>query len=237
MNKFCPECGKVETKNQQLIKGLCRECFLKRNGILEYYKGLTVIICPLCQSYLHRNKWHPKISNHEESNMKKIIANLLESKIKVQEGVKITNIGITILGANELNAKKINVQLLISGLTQGIKSKESHILEIILEKSMCNVCKKKNSSYYEAKIQIRPRDSDLLGFVRNYIKENNVMISKEDERKFGNDFYLVNKKQMSGILSEVKKNFNVEVKLSNTLCGRKNGKEVYRTTALLRLKE
>jgi nonsense-mediated mRNA decay protein 3 len=62
-------------------------------------------------------------------------------------------------------------------------------------------------------------------------------VTKEDERKFGTDLYLTNKKQLSGILAEVKKKFKVEVKISNTLYGRKDGKEVYRITALVRLKE
>ena len=71
----------------------------------------------------------------------------------------------------------------------------------------------------------------------DYIRAYNIIVTKEDVRKFGIDLYLTNKKQLSGILTEVKKKFKVEVKISNTLYGRKDGKEVYRTTALVRLKE
>ena len=237
MNKFCPECGKIETKSQLLVRGLCRACFLKRNGMLEMYKGLEIIICPSCQSYLYRNKWCPKISVIDEVNIKMIIKDMLDEKIKLREGVKITNKGITILGINETNPKKINVQLTLNGSMQGIKSKEDYTLGITITKSVCNACKKKNSSYYEAKIQIRPKDNLILKLVMDYIRAYNIIVTKEDVRKFGIDLYLTNKKQLSGILTEVKKKFKVEVKISNTLYGRKDGKEVYRTTALVRLKE
>ena len=237
MNKFCPECGKIETKSQLLVGGLCRACFLKRNGMLELYKGLEVVICPSCQSYLHKNKWHQKTSVIDDVNIKNIIKDMLDEKIKLHEGVKITNKGITILGVNETNPKKINMQLTLSGSIHGIKSKESHMLEIAIDKSMCNACKRKNSSYYEAKIQVRPRDKNLLKLIMNHIRENHITVTKEDERKFGSDLYLTNKKQLSGILAHVKKKFKVEVKISNTLYGRKDGKEVYRITALIRLKE
>src|SRR3989344_699581 len=237
MNKFCPECGKIETKSQLLVRGLCRACFLKRNGMLEMYKGLEIIICPSCQSYLYRNKWCPKISVIDEVNIKMIIKDMLDEKIKLREGVKITNKGITILGINETNPKKINVQLTLNGSIQGIKSKEDYTLGITITKSVCNACKKKNSSYYEAKIQIRPKDNLILKLVMDYIRAYNIIVTNEDVRKFGTDLYLTNKKQLSGILTEVKKKFKVEVKISNTLYGRKDGKEVYRTTALVRLKE
>ena len=237
MNKFCPECGEIETKSQLLVRGLCRACFLKRNGMLEMYKGLEIIICPSCQSYLYRNKWCPKISVIDEVNIKMIIKDMLDEKIKLREGVKITNKGITILGINETNPKKINVQLTLNGSIQGIKSKEDYTLGITITKSVCNACKKKNSSYYEAKIQIRPKDNLILKLVMDYIRAYNIIVTKEDVRKFGIDLYLTNKKQLSGILTEVKKKFKVEVKISNTLYGRKDGKEVYRTTALVRLKE
>ncbi|MBI2507901.1 hypothetical protein HYV89_03010 [Candidatus Woesearchaeota archaeon] len=236
MNKFCPECGKIETKSQLLIKGLCKACFLKRNSMLGHYKGLNIVICPSCQSYMHKNKWHQKISDDEDTNIKKIILGTIDEKIKLHDGVKIMNKSIEIIGHNEINPKKINVQLTIIGSMHGIKSKESNLLEVVVDPSICNACKKKNSSYYEAKIQIRPRDRDLLKFIKGFISENNVMVTREDERKFGTDLYLTNKKQLSGILGEVKKKFSVNVKISSTLYGRKDGKEVYRTTALVRLK-
>lgn len=238
MNKFCPECGKVESKNHQLIKGLCSDCFLKNNPMLKEYKELKIIICPSCNSYLHQNKWHSKISTDKALNLKKIIAEIIPDKIKLVQESKINSIGVIIENSDDKNQKKINIQLILNGMIHNLKSKGKYSLEIIKEESLCNLCKKKNSSYYEAKIQIRPKNEKMLRMIKEHLnREGKSIISKEEDMKFGYDLYLTDKRILSRIISEVKKAFNIEVVMSNTLYGRKDGKEVYRTTALLRLKE
>ncbi len=238
MTKFCPQCGKLETRNQQLIKGLCRTCFLKSNRLLEQYKELKIVMCPNCRSYLHQNKWHSKFSDQQNINVKKIISKILPDKLKLHQGAKINNIGIIIENKNDKSVKKINIKLILNGAIHNTKSKEEYFLEVTTEQSVCNTCKKKNSSYYEAKIQIRPKNEKMLRLIKDYMNENGaVSVTREEESKHGYDLYLTNKRDLSKIISEVKKKFNVEVKISSTLYGRKDGREVYRITALLRLKE
>ena len=234
MSKFCPECGRLETKNQPLVKGLCRTCFLKNNPVLEGYKELKIVICPRCQSYLYQNKWHKRFSNQDDVNLKKIISRILPERLKLQPGAKINNLGIVI--EDNQDGKKINVKLILNSSVYNTKSKDTHFLEITKEQSICNLCRKKSSSYYEAKIQIRPRNESMLRLIKNCINENNIGVSAETEKEFGYDLYLTNKKDISKITSIVKKKFEIEVKISRTLYGRKDGREVYRTTALLRLK-
>ena len=238
MNKFCPQCGKLEYKSQPLVKGLCGSCFLKNNPILEQHKELKIVICPSCKSYLHQNKWHTRLSTGDDINLKEIIRKVLPEKLKLQQEAKINSLGIIIEDRKDKDAKKINIQLILNGIIHHIKSKEEYSLEVIKEESLCNLCKKKNSSYYEAKIQIRPKNENVLRLIKDFLSEGGKMfITKEEDQKFGYDLYLTNKKSLSGIISEVKKKFNIEVKISNTLYGRKDGREVFRTTALLRLKE
>ena len=238
MNKFCPECGKLESKSQPLVNGLCRNCFLKNNPILERHKELKIVICPDCKSYLHQNKWHPKLSTNQELNLKEIISKIIPEKLKLQQEAKINSLDIIIEKSDDINPKKINIKLILNGVIQNLKSKGEYPLEVVKEESLCNLCKKKNSSYYEAKIQIRPKNEKMLGLIKDCLeRENRAIISKEEGSKFGYDLYLTDKSALSRIISEVKKAFNIEVKISNTLYGRKDGKEVFRTTALLRLKE
>ncbi len=238
MNKFCPECGKLESKNQPLVNGLCRNCFLKNNPILEEYKDIKIVICPNCRSYLYKNKWHPKLSTDQEINLKKIISEIIPEKLKLQKDSKINSIGVILGKMDEIIPKKMNIKLILNGTVRDMKSNGEYSLEIIKEESLCNLCKKKNSSYYEAIIQIRPKNEKMLRMIKDFLeKENRTIISKEEDRKFGYDLYLTDKRVLSRIISEVKKKFSIEVVISSTLYGRKDGKEVYRTTALLRLKE
>lgn len=235
MKKFCPQCGKLESKNQQLVKGLCKGCFLKNNPILEDYKELKIVVCPSCKSYLYQNKWHKGFSPENDINLKKIIGKIIPEKLKLQQEAKINNLGI-IINDKDKYTKKINMELILHGVLYKTRLKEKYLLEIVKEESLCNLCRKKNSSYYEAKIQIRPKNEKVLRLIKDHIyRGNNTMITKEEESKFGYDLYLTNKKEVSKIVSEVKKNFKADVKISSTLYGRKDGKEVYRTTVLLRL--
>ena len=200
---------------------------------MEDYKELKVVICPSCKSYLYQNKWNPRFSQADDVNLKKIISKVLPGKLRLQQEAKINNLGIIIKNGNDKNANKIEIDLILNGTIYNAKFKKEYLLEIIKEESVCNLCRKKSSSYYEAKIQIRPKNEKIL----KLIKMNNVVITKEEENKFGYDLYLTNKKDISRIISQVKKVFSVDVKISNTLYGRKDGKEVYRATALLRLNE
>ena len=214
MNKFCPQCGKLESKSQPLVKGLCRSCFLKNNPILEGYKELKVVICPSCSSYLHQNKWHPKFSANDEINLKKIISKVLPEKLKLQQGARINSVSAVIENSENKNEKNIGIQLTLSGTIYNINSTEKYPLEIIRERSICNLCKKKSSSYYEAKIQLRPKNEKVLRLVKDYLsRENKTLITKEEEKEFGYDLYLTNKKDISKIISEVKKNFSIDVKI------------------------
>ena len=238
MNKFCPGCGKTESKNQQLVNGLCRTCFLKKNPILKQYKEMRIIICPNCRSYLHKNKWHPMLSSDQEINLKKVISEIIPEKLKLQKDSKINSIGVIVGKMDKIIPKKMNIQLIINGTINDMKSNGEYSLEIIKEESLCNLCKKKNSSYFEAIIQIRPKNEKMLRMIKDFLdKENRTIISKEEDRKFGYDLYLTDKRVLSRIISEVKKIFKIDLVISSTLYGRKDGREVYRTTALLRLKE
>ena len=52
-----------------------------------------------------------------------------------------------------------------------------------------------NNQYYEAKIQIRPKDKELEAFIKNQIDKNDyVFISKEEVKKYGIDLYITSLK-------------------------------------------
>ncbi|MDD5332096.1 MAG: NMD3-related protein [Candidatus Nanoarchaeia archaeon] len=99
-----------------------------------------------------------------------------------------------------------------------------------------------NPNYYEAIIQIRPKNQDILDFVRKRVSERkDVFISKELESKYGYDIYLTSQRFARNILAKkLKLHYkNAEIKSSRALHSRhkQTGKELYRSTILIRLKE
>lgn len=97
-----------------------------------------------------------------------------------------------------------------------------------------------NTKYYEAVIQIRPRDKEILNYVRNQVrKKKNVYISKEEFRKYGIDVYVTDQKFARNLGQKLKRVFEGELKITRTIHtrDRQTSKEVYRGTVLFRRKE
>ena len=96
----------------------------------------------------------------------------------------------------------------------------------------------KMDQYYEAILQLRPKNKELLDYVRNQILKNNISIAKEINKKYGVDLYLSSRKFTTALARKLKKNFKGTVKVSRSLYtrDRQTSKEVYRITILFRLK-
>lgn len=235
-SKFCPKCGKKETKNNPLIDEICQECFSQNDPLLKDYKEQKVIICPSCSSFMDKNKWLPPISNNKELNIKEIIRHILPGKLKFSNFVKITKTTIEFDDSRFKKSGLLHVHVTLNGKINNVESKDEYTLPVRIEKSMCNDCKKNSSSYYEAIIQIRPKNEELLNFIERDIKENSrISITKFEESKHGYDLYITSRSYLKNILPKVKSKFEIESKISRTLFGKKDGKDVYRITLLIRL--
>jgi len=236
-SKFCPKCGK---EDDSLIEGLCQKCFSKENPILLKFKDPKIIICTSCNSYMYKNKWHPALATDKIKNIKKIISKLLQEKLQFNPEAKITKIEINSLLPKDFQIKQklmpISIELKLEGIIAKRNLKESYEFPIKINFSICNTCKKRNTQYYEATIQIRPKSEKVLKFVKDDIKfKKDVFITKQESLKFGYNIYITSQSYAKNLASLLKKKFNAEIKITYTLFGRKQGKDVYRSTILIRL--
>lgn len=98
----------------------------------------------------------------------------------------------------------------------------------------------KRGEYYEAIIQLRPANDEILRFIKNRLKERPaVFISKVVEhKKDGLDLYISSQKYAQVIGKGLGKSFKGDVTLSRTLFTRNwlTSKDVYRLTILFRLR-
>ena len=100
--------------------------------------------------------------------------------------------------------------------------------------------KQYHSDYYQAKIQLRPRDAELMKFVERQIeKRKDVWIAKRIFLKTGADYYISSNKFARIIGKKLKKTFKGELKESRKLFSidRQSSKTLYRVTVCFRLKE
>ncbi len=239
-SKFCPKCGAQETKDNLLIDNLCQKCFSQENPLLLKFKDPKIIICISCNNYMYKNKWHLNLEKEPIKNIKKVISKLLREKLQFNPQSKITKIEINpVIPKNfQIRQKSIqlNIELKIEGIISNKKLKESYEIPLKINFSICNICKKRTSDYYEAILQIRPKSKEVLDFIKDNIKfKKDVFITKQEDLKYGYDIYLTSQVYAKHLASVLKKKFNGEVKTAYTLFGRKQGKDVYRATILFRL--
>ncbi|MDD4877450.1 MAG: NMD3-related protein [Candidatus Nanoarchaeia archaeon] len=96
----------------------------------------------------------------------------------------------------------------------------------------------RHAEYYEAVIQLRPADEEVVSFVMNRIKERpNVSISKIKEFDYGIDIYMSSQSYARAIGKKLKHAFKGELKITRTLhtMDRMTGKQIYRGTIMFRL--
>ena len=94
-----------------------------------------------------------------------------------------------------------------------------------------------NDEYFEAKLQLRPYDKELIESAKKLIDKNKtLLISRETEHKYGVDFLTNSQKQTQNIARQLKKRFKGKITISRKLfkVHRLTSKKVYRVTVCFR---
>ena len=97
-----------------------------------------------------------------------------------------------------------------------------------------------NQQYYEAIVQLRPRDEELITYVRKQLlKTTKTYISKQIDKKFGIDLYLGSWRYAIALGRKLKRVFKGELIISRRLYGvsKETSKDLYRVTVLFRKEE
>ncbi len=92
---------------------------------------------------------------------------------------------------------------------------------------------------YQAIIQIRPKNEELLSFVESEMKKDGAEVTDLFERKEGYDVLVSSSRAAFSLSKKFKKRFNGETKVTRSLVGedKQAGKRIHRLTVLLRLKK
>jgi len=92
----------------------------------------------------------------------------------------------------------------------------------------------KHSGYFEAVLQLREISNQIYQTAKTELRDAKIHLAKEKKLKNGYDLYLGDSKYAQKIGKKLQKEFGGEVKITASLFGQQDGKEIYRVTVLFR---
>tara|TARA_B100000315_G_C14502675_1_gene553083 strand:+ start:342 stop:650 length:309 start_codon:yes stop_codon:yes gene_type:complete len=97
----------------------------------------------------------------------------------------------------------------------------------------------RHSQYFEAILQLRNPNDELLRFVYNQLKKRGATIAKTVTLKTGVDLYISDQRFTRAMGNKMKKAFKGELKTSRKIFTRnkQTSKDVYRVTVMFRMED
>jgi len=232
---FCVECG----REGELIDSVCRECYGKKHVLASLPDHVDVALCAHCSSMLTDKGWKDVGSVKEAAEI------AVEQSLVLMKGARIADMRVSL---DEKDERNLDAKVSLLVVDHGIEFPRELGTMIRLKRGSCTECSKQQGRYYEAILQVRGperslperREKDIQALVNARVSSlrkssREVFISKTEQVKGGLDFYFSTISSAKGIAKELQESMCAEYKESSSLWGRRDGKDIYRMTFLVRL--
>lgn len=232
---FCVECG----REGELIGSLCTECYSKKHIQASIPDHVDVTLCAHCSSMETDKGWK------DVGSVREAAERAIEKAISLPKDAKLSELRVKLAERDERN---VEAKVELSITAHGLQFVREISTIVRLKRGSCTECSKQQGNYYEAILQVRgPERSlpeDVMRDVQKLIRDRvaamrrssrDVFVSKVDEVKGGLDFYFGTIPAARTLARELQESFCAEFKESSSLWGRRDGKDIYRMTFLVRL--
>ena len=230
----CPRCG-----NKKTLGTFCKECLQQLHPLVKSIKNSSITYCALCTRVKPHHEW--KHYAQEEILVKSLSQNLIFDPEATIDSVEF---GDSIVERKPGIKKKTTVLVIVTGKNESAKSsyEEEYDLPFEYEVTLCPLCRKKGSSYYEGILQIRNQTVAVRGAIYKYIaehKKKGLRLAKEVPVSSGSDYYLSSQRSVHHLARFLRQQFGGEMKISaqHFSANAQSGKVLYRVNALLEIPE
>ncbi|AAT44006.1 NMD3-related protein [Picrophilus oshimae] len=212
--------------NEAYKDGICIECLTSMKNVS--YDKINITVCPKCGSIKINKRWY---YNNPDDALFNYVSRMLEKKNNSIKKIY-----------NYLKDDYINVNIVFD---DGIEKNVSIPMDVSRES--CPVCNKLTGSYYEAIIQLRTfsrdrshlidtaRDNIINDIKRYNVNDPNSFVSKVVNLKEGIDIYLGKRDDAAKVIKNLDSKYFIDTKVTKSLAGKKDGKDVFRYTHLIRI--
>jgi len=196
---ICAICGRSDVKISS-VKGICKDCFIKQ-GLISNIKPLKLTICPRCFR-IRKDRWM-RMNRFEDIEL--FIEKEFEKKIVTKEGVILESLNISL--DPSLLFAKAEADLFLQYYDEYVSLDLD--LEIDLKKNLCDNCLRLKTENYEALIQIRSFDNNLLDEFESLLddlsEEESESLIKKERYNYGLDIYFSSLAQARKLVREFRK--------------------------------
>ncbi|MCJ7640181.1 MAG: hypothetical protein MUO70_10010 [Euryarchaeota archaeon] len=230
LESVCPSCGKSSY-------GVCERCLATSHTISAIPSFISIKVCPTCSDHFFNGRW---IDEDTNSAVAKAIGEALNIDPNEAALTLVSNqVSPTIVHAHfEIN---------VSGAGEPYKSFD---VEVRVNRATCDRCSRISGGYYESKVQIRAnhrrperteldRALEIAGINIDLVQKTDrlAFIAKTIWLREGLDLYIGSVKAAKRIARALLREMGGTISDSAKLTGRRDGKDVYRVTYLVRLPE
>ncbi len=239
--RFCILCGKA---TDELIENTCVDCFSKETSILHLPEKVKGEICGLCLARKSHGRWIEPATDEEKAIVDDAMAALQESMtIEVSDAEVKVEAGAVKKSSDKLFL--VPFQVTVKGDVEGVVLESKGSTTAYVRVGICDDCNRMRSGYFEAVLQVRGEDgldkeqrrrvTAVIEESLHSSRDKRSFVSNVEDLKVGIDFYMGSVKAARKISKALKEKFGAKVSESPTLMGRKNGKDLYRSSIAVRL--
>ncbi|MCJ7444359.1 MAG: hypothetical protein MUO26_07515 [Methanotrichaceae archaeon] len=232
---FCPMCGVPSSE------GTCDKCTLQLTKLLNCPDKIKLMVCSLCNAEFIKGRWQIN-----ECNAEKLASKRIHDSIEIHKDFRDLNINIHI---SKRGSTRYLAYVFIEGQFRGFAATDHCNIPITIEVVTCDRCSRIAGRYYEATIQLRgfsetPSENELEECKRIAFDFAEASYRKGDQLSFiqeicntkgGVDISLGSAKLGRQIAKVIIRRFGGKTVESNKLFGKKDGRDIFRTTILIRL--
>lgn len=235
----CPLCG--QEVDDLVGGGLCSRCAAERKPFLDAPDVVDVVRCAHCDRVREGAAWIPGKGQTEAT-----ASAALHRALWIDPGITNPEVGTTLTWEDETNAR---AEISLAGQFRGHSIERHAESRVRIKRGACDDCSREQGGYYEAILQIRGHDRDILATELEPIDRRvwstlgrfrqehrpGAFITKSEAVRGGIDYY-VGSLDVARALSQFTINrYGAEHQETRKLIGRQEGRDVYRSTISVRL--
>ncbi len=235
MKSLCPKCG------QPSEEGLCKSCVIKSEKMLSCPDMLEVTVCSVCGARQVKGRWH--IS---ERSIEEMATEAACNSLCIHKDLESPEIEINL---SKRGATRYLARMGLKGTFRGTAVDEGCEIPVRIKLVACDRCSRISGKYFESTIQIR--ESSDRPLTEWEIEECKKMaesmadagyrggdqlsfIQEIKDVRGGIDIILGSTQLGRQMARAIYERFGGKLLESSKLVGRKENRDVYRTTILVR---